>query len=580
MRIGRLVLYPFLIAPYPAIAIYAHNANRAPASQVVWPIVLMTAAASLIWGALRLAVRNSAKAGLLTVVILAFFNTASQAHEWVDKWLYSLSWWWVVSDVHVWPPLIVTSEFVAAVALGRVALMRLSNPDAWTPRLNLFSLLLIVMPLCNLVVRHAREPATAGPPLAPSAIPFIPAWQSSGWSKPPEKLATPMQPSHRPDIYYIILDAYVRSDVMLELFGFDNEPFLERLERKGFYIVRDSTANYCQTPLSISSSLNAVYLNGLIPPTSQYLSPLGAWIGGGAVVETFRGLGYRFVTFATGFGETEHPEADVYLSDFRYLSPFHQFLVSRTAPACLLPSPRMRDGYTATRERTMFLLATAPQVARWREPTFTFAHVLAPHPPFVFGAHGEDVSPHHVPYSLIDNEDRNASPEASERYAFAYRNEAIFLTREVELMIDGILKNSPEPPIIILQSDHGSGMRLDTTSVARTDLHERMSILNAYYLPGRGSEHLYQSISPVNSFRVVFNNYFGAKLEMLPDRSYYSTWGDPFQFIDVTDQLREPRVPGPSAFSALTGRSVNSPAVNTPSHDAPPADLRRREAGP
>ena len=40
------------------------------------------------------------------------------------------------------------------------------------------------------------------------------------------------------------------------------EPFLKRLEQKGFYVARRSTANYCQTPLSLSSSLNAVYLNG------------------------------------------------------------------------------------------------------------------------------------------------------------------------------------------------------------------------------------------------------------------------------------------------------------------------------
>ena len=73
--------------------------------------------------------------------------------------------------------------------------------------------------------------------------------------------AQPLQPTQTctnwpaPAIYYIILDGYARSEVMRELFDFDNTAFLERLERKGFFVARGSNANYCQTPLSRLSSL-------------------------------------------------------------------------------------------------------------------------------------------------------------------------------------------------------------------------------------------------------------------------------------------------------------------------------------
>ncbi len=77
-------------------------------------------------------------------------------------------------------------------------------------------------------------------------------------------------------------------------------------------------------------------------------------------------------------------------------------------------------------------------------------------------------------------------------------------------------------------------------NVANTDLKERMSILNAYYFPGQKYQGLYGRISPVNSFRVVLNTYFGATLELLPDRSFFSTWTDPYRFIDVTDAVRTP----------------------------------------
>ncbi len=48
------------------------------------------------------------------------------------------------------------------------------------------------------------------------------------------------------------------------------------------------------------------------------------------------------------------------------------------------------------RERILYLLDTVPQVAGDRAPTFTFAHILSPHPPFIFGENGEDVLPEPV----------------------------------------------------------------------------------------------------------------------------------------------------------------------------------------
>jgi hypothetical protein len=67
-----------------------------------------------------------------------------------------------------------------------------------------------------------------------------------------------------------------------------------------------------------------------------------------------------------------------------------------------------------------------------------------------------------------------------------------------------------------------------------------MSILNAYFFPNRKYDGLYSRISPVNSFRVVFNTFFGGSLELLPDRNYFSTWNDPYLFIDVTDRALSP----------------------------------------
>jgi hypothetical protein len=49
-------------------------------------------------------------------------------------------------------------------------------------------------------------------------------------------------------------------------------------------------------------------------------------------------------------------------------------------------------------------------------------------------------------------------------------------------------------------------------------IEERTAILNAYFLPSScETDGLYRFITPVNSFRVIFNNCFGVDLELLKD---------------------------------------------------------------
>ena len=73
-------------------------------------------------------------------------------------------------------------------------------------------------------------------------------------------------------------------------------------------------------------------------------------------------------------------------------------------------------------------------------------------------------------------------------------------------MIDALLKNSSSPPIIIIQGDHGPGPSFRSPSIDKLCLKEKASILNAYYLPGLPSNSLYETISPVNTFRIFLTN--------------------------------------------------------------------------
>ena len=147
-----------------------------------------------------------------------------------------------------------------------------------------------------------------------------------------------------------------------------------------------------------------------------------------------------------------------------------------------------------------------------KEPKFVFAHVMCPHPPYLFDRNGP------VKFNVFGSE---SSP-----YQEEYREQSMFISKKVTALMDEILSKSDIAPIIILQADHGSwgveGRQAD--------------ILNAYYLPRKDNHLLYETITPVNSFRVVFNLYFDADYELLNDISYD---GWPREFTLLPPEVEE-----------------------------------------
>ena len=276
----------------------------------------------------------------------------------------------------------------------------------------------------------------------------------SRWRRAPE-------PARSPDIYYIILDGYARTDVMKAFFDFDNTPFLDRLEKQGFYIARDSTANYCQTPLSLSASLNSVYLDDLVKGLGTDQTELSDLIGKSNIVATLRPLGYKFVTFATGFDPTEHPEADVYLSPHPFASGFERMVIDITPLRWVWPNPKAGSTVDTSRNELSICSTILPMWRPIRSPTFTLAHVFCPHPPFIFGENGEDVSRKYIKYtSPAAIAVRAVFPiPTSSRRPIAIRPRFITSADRGNHQADP--GPFPEPPIIILQSDHGSELKLD-----------------------------------------------------------------------------------------------------------------------
>ena len=168
------------------------------------------------------------------------------------------------------------------------------------------------------------------------------------------------------------------------------------------------------------------------------------------------------------------------------------------------PNPAHLDRTMQSRQRTFFLLDQLPQIPGIRSPTFTLAHVFCPHPPFVFGENGDDVSAQYRKYVAYSGEKIHGRFRDPASFCAGYRGQSVFITRRIQEAIDRLLAASDVPPIIILQSDHGSELNLDPHDIRNTNLKERMGILNAYYFPGKRYDALYQHVTPVNSFRIMF----------------------------------------------------------------------------
>lgn len=185
------------------------------------------------------------------------------------------------------------------------------------------------------------------------------------------------------------------------------------------------------------------------------------------------------------------------------------------------------------RDRRLNTFTRLAEIPRRPEPTFTFAHMIFPHPPYFFTAEGKPII-----------QQKYSWGGAGWAQRAKYKDQLIFANKKVKETIDRILERSETPPIIIVQGDHGpaSSFYLEGNGSWRNptirQLSERTGILNAYYLPGKKSDLLRSDISPVNTFRVIFNEYFGSNYDLLENKVFYSGYTEPFSLTDVSNKVR------------------------------------------
>jgi len=118
----------------------------------------------------------------------------------------------------------------------------------------------------------------------------------------------------------------------------------------------------------------------------------------------------------------------------------------------------------------------------------------------------------------------------------SYINYLKFTNKKIEKLVEQLLETD-EPPIIIIQSDHGSGFGLDWENPTDDMLRQKMSNFQAIYFPNVNNDLVSKATTPVNIFRILFNSYFNENYEILSDKIFWNTWTKPYDFKDITDLL-------------------------------------------
>jgi len=503
------LLHPILFALFPAIFLFAHNINQVPIVEVLPPVVfslcLVVATLLPLW----LFFRDIAKVGLGASIFVVFLFGYGHIFLAITRLLPLCSNYRIHS---VLMPVMVCGLVCSELLIKKARRHFITT----TKVLNIVSSALIVISLTNIAVYKLRT--------------FARRNYAINTENTETYTAAPSASSRLPDIYYIILDRYSSAASLKEFYDFDDSEFVDFLARRGFYVASQSHANYSCTALSLASSLNMkhiTYLGKTEGEKTDNWLPAYSMLTDYRVWRFLKSKGYKFVHLGSEWDPTSRNKyADMSFNLFGA----SEFALAVYKTTMLRPITRLlgiTDPYMERYKRVQYQFEALSTLPAIKDPTFVFAHILVPHEPYTFDENGNFLSP--------EQADKRS-------YRENFLGQIIFVNAKLKALITKLQADCDIQPIIVVQSDEGQypqgqyGFDLELASDAQ--IREKMGILNAYYLPDVNSNVLYPSITPVNSFRVIFNLYFGTELELLPDDSYISSNTHIYRFINVTDKLK------------------------------------------
>ena len=464
-------LYPLLFSIYPVLSMFSINYFQSYAYAIITPLII-----SFLLGLMSLLIYKiwfkewhfSAFASSVTLLLFYSYGHILNSVPFASKYLYNFL-------PGIWIVLFISAIWGISHLRGKIVF------STYAPALNVTAIILLLFP----IIHFLYVGFLSVQPLAFQANHFVDLSKANTESKP--------------DIYYIILDGYGRSDFLYKELSYDNTGFLDSLTDMGFKVSNCSQSNYPNTELSLVSALNLDYIQNLGPvfleEKDNFFNLVKA-LKGNSVVKSLKNVGYTTITFPSGFPWSEpnvdhliNPSEITSINEFDVLFMRTTFL--RVIDQFIYPLFSITD--LRYRQRLEFVLNSHDELSQIPGPKFVFMHILSSHNPYVLDHNGYAISPEY----------RNSR--------VGYIEQTKYSSRALVDLVGKIISTSKTPPVIVIQGDHGAFLLdKDTNSFL---------ILNAYFLPDH-STPIYSTISPVNTFRIIFNEYFDMNLPLLEDISY------------------------------------------------------------
>lgn len=493
--------YPFYLVLLPFFFLL-HNYNEVfgfiTAKQLLYATLVTYLFGGICFLLIFLFLRKLPITALATFFLLLFVLLFAPLHDFLQK--------------NFFPRIIGSYTFIIPVVLVAIVLLvawfakRLAALDRFTRYLNFLMLILAAIEVFVLLLYCMKPQAAINCIHPPGHL-----------SKQYTRVTRP--DSAKPDIYFLVFDEYTNNSALKKKWNFDNSAITNWLQENGFFVAFNSKANYNFTPFSISSTFNMDYIDPKKWADAfeirNELQAIGS-ISNNATFNILKEEQYKIHFFAPFKNELD----TIGLQEYGHTGIkqiYNQTLIARLYRDVLWNHPRLSSMFTRlsarfldsnfrdagntpgdlwlTLDRVKATVNSSPD----RKPFFVYGHFMITHKPHVFDSTG----------SLLKKEELNLG---NKNLVNTYIRQVQYANKIIRELIEYIKSNNRRNTIIIIEGDHGfKGLPKDG--------HDPLANFNAFYFPDHNYSHLYDSISPVNTFRVVFNNYFQQHFPLLKDSS-------------------------------------------------------------
>jgi hypothetical protein len=505
---SAFAIHPILLAAYPVLFLFAQNLDRVSLGNLTMPLAGAIAAAGVMTAVAWILPPDPRRGALIATALV-------------------LVWFYFGRVATLLAPLAVgqTMQLVAwGLFLGVALVGAFRLRDRWISRLtsalNAIGVVLVLMTLVQIApYEWAHQPA------AVSEQPAVPA------------------PAGARDIYYFILDRY-GSNQGLQAWADVTSDLPAWLAAQGFAVEAGARANYIRTDLSLAATLNMESLDSIattMGPTGNDLGPINALLQDNAVGRFLEVRGYRYVNIGSWFNATQTiriADQNLFLNATTDFDAMLDKTTFGPTLASILNLPVIPSNDAIHRNSALYQFSVLPGVEQEPGPKFVVAHILLPHPPYVFDPNGSYPS---------------AAEQKGRTEGQAFEAQMTYLNAQVRSIVTGLLSRpADQQPIVVIQADEGpypdpyqaDEVHFNWSTATSDELEAKYGILDAFYLPGAavaGTPEPYSTVTSWNTFPIVFDRYFGANIRLLPDRSFTSSsYTRPYDFTDVTTRLPTP----------------------------------------